>query len=235
MVEIPFDLPDLDWGSEAQGPTGSPIPGAMGGDRPPPGGVLGTLGTVVGETDGHQDIASFAELAQLQGSKVTDLIMTSTTVAGEEMTVHVGLRHAEVSYSSPALEFIGALNEIRFVLLRHWRNWSLADTGGVLILGLPLMLVIFLGARSLARPPGAPDELIFLGALALAIVGMALIWNLTAWLRRRRFVLLPMIRYEDRPPSFLKRRGEDIAIQLAVGVIAGLIVGYWLGVSGVGP
>jgi hypothetical protein len=96
------------------------------------------------------------------------------------------------------------------------------------------MVGIFLGASLLARPPDAPDGLIFTGALLLAILGFAVIWNVTAWLRRRRFVLLPMIPYADRPPSFLKRRGEDIVIQLVIGVIAGLIVGYWLGASGVG-
>lgn len=180
--------------------------------------VLVQVGAVNAETDSWRDIESFEDLQKLESSSVKDFTMVGSSPDGERVTVHFGPSEASVTITSPRPEFLGVLGQVQQLVFRHWRKYSLADTGIFLLAMSALFSVV---VASLAPFPWSL-------ALAAAIVGVgSLLFYIGRLERKSRWSLLPMIWYANRPRSFVRQNRDQIIVN-GIFMIVGAVLGVWL-------
>jgi hypothetical protein len=188
--------------------------------------LLQRVGTVSAETDDFVGITTFDDLASLTGSRQRDVRLVAQTDNGDEVQVHLGPAEAAVTLTAPRLEFVGVRAQLVGILLRHWRGWSIADLGPVILLSAVLLPAIWSEA---SRAVATLSILDVFGTLALALSEGVLI-AYAVHLRRTQWSILPMVRYEDRPRSLLVHRREELLMGLAfllVGAVLGYLLGRW--------
>lgn len=181
--------------------------------------VLAQVGTVRAETDTHTDIETFEDLLTQEGRPLKELTMVATAADGETVTVHFSPREGTVKITSPRVEFTGALHQIQQIGWRHWRKFSLADTGIMFLLVMPAIFVGVIASAGLLS--GSPWSIPLM--IAVGVIGFLVIY-LGGTEARTRWTLMPMVSYANRSPSFLKRNRDQIIISLIL-----LVVGYLLG------
>lgn len=181
--------------------------------------LLQQVGPVVAETDAHIDITSFDDLRQLEGNPLTDLRMVATAAEGETATAHFRPNGASITITSGRPEFVGVLHQLQMVAFRHWRSFSIADTGMIFALG-----TVGLGATAATTALAPLPWNLALGSAIAAIGGLLFI--IARRERRTRWTLMPMIWYANRPASFLKRNRDQIIVSL-IFMVLGVLLGVW--------
>ena len=183
--------------------------------------LLEQIGPVQAESDTHVDIGSFDDLLQQHGRPMNDLKIVATADAGTA-TAWFGQNGASITITSPRPEFTGVLHQLQMVAWRHWRKFSIADTGvAFAIVTVVVALLVTTPAAQLPFPwnLAVPAALIVIGLLILARYRHE---------RRTQWTLMPMIWFADRPPSFLAQNRDQIVVQVVLGLVF-LVLGYLLG------
>jgi hypothetical protein len=123
---------------------------------------------------------------------------------------------------------VGALHSIQTIAWRHWRKFSLADHTG--IVGVLWAPVLILGVMALYSSDVVDPPWNLAAAVGLAVAAIA-VFLIGQNQRRTRWTEFLMVSYADRPPSFLQRNAD----QLAVGLFF-LVLGFILGqLQPIGP
>jgi hypothetical protein len=171
------------------------------------------------ETDQFLDIESLDDLRALHG-KPAKWMRISVGKAEPRVSVELGHGHTQFTIHSVSHTHVGVLEQFKHIVWRHWRQFAWASFGPIAALLLWLIAVV-----QVARGLLMLDGLTIVTGLLLAGIG-AVAYVTGEWDRREHWVTLPMVRFEERSPSFLVRNRDAIILGI-VFVLIGWAIGQW--------